>query len=139
MLINSAKWGINVGFLLNWQTGKQRIFNGGDILFSVTTLESVALAVVGVLTHFEETKNRAVYIEDLHTTQNKIIEIAKKVAPEKQWELTPANLDDVKNAADERLAKGDMTALTEYLYLAIYGEGYGGLFTNLDNELLGVA
>lgn len=127
-----------MGFLLDWKTGKQRIFDGGDRLSSFTTLDSVALAVVGVLTHFEETKNRAVYIEDLHTTQNKFIEIAKKVAPEKKWELTHVNLDDVKKAADEKLAKGDMSAMIEYLWPAIYGEGYGGLFTNLDNELLGV-
>lgn len=127
---------MQVGFLINPE--KTRVFDGGDQLFSATSLYSVGLAVVGVLTHLEETKNRAVYIEDIRTSQNKLLAIAKKVVPGKPWEVEPVSLVDLRKLADERLAKGDLSALYDYLAIAIYGEGQGGLYTKLDNELLGV-
>jgi hypothetical protein len=66
--------------------------------------------------------------------------IAEKIAPEKKWELIPTTLADVKKAADEKLSKGDFSQenMVEYLNLAVYGAEYGGLWTELDNELLGV-
>ena len=55
-------WGIEQSFLLDLKLGKPRIFDGGDQFFASTTLESVGQAVVGVLKHPDETKNRAVYV-----------------------------------------------------------------------------
>lgn len=132
-------WGLKVGFLLNYQSGKYRLFDGGNSPFSTTTLSSVGQAVVGVLTHFEETKNRPVYVEDIRITQNQLLSIAQKVAPEKKWEVLPESLAEVKKAADEKLAKGDYSAIVEYLNLAVYGKEYGAAWPKLDNELLGVS
>jgi len=129
-------WGIQVGFLVNKE--KTRVFDGGDQLFSATTLPSVGQAVVGVLTHFEETKNRGVYVEDLHISQNRLLEIGKKVLPDQPFEAIPTKLADITKAADEKLAKGDQSVLYEYLASAVYGEGFGALYTKLDNELLGI-
>lgn len=129
-------WGIQVGFIVNKE--KTRVFDGGDQLFSTTTLSSIGQAVVGVLTHFDETKNRAVYVEDIHISQNRIIEIGKKALPGQPFEVVPTNLAETRKAADEKLAKGDYSALYEYLSSSIFGEGYGGLYTKLDNELLGI-
>jgi len=131
-------WGLNVGFLLNHQSGKFRLFDSGNEPFSTTTLPSIGLAVVGVLSHFEETKNRAVYVEDARITQNQLLSIAQKVAPEKKWEVVPESLAEVKKAADEKLAKGDYSVIVEYLNLSLYAEGYGSAWPKLDNELLGV-
>ena len=123
------------------KSGKPRLFDGGDRLFSTTTLKSVGQAVVGVLEHPDETKNRAVYVQDLVTSQNKILALAKKIAPEKtkSWEPVPTSLTPLKSASDAALAKGDHSVLGEYIFVAIFGEGYGGRFEKLDNELLGVA
>lgn len=133
-------WALEAGFLLYQQTGKPRIFDGGDNLFSATTLPSIGLAVVGVLEHFEETKNRAVYIESTRITQNQLLAIAKRAAPQKKWEPVRETLAEVKKSADEKLAKGDYShgVLYEYLNLALYAEGYGGAWSKLDNDLLGV-
>jgi hypothetical protein len=143
LIRNSAflDWGLQVGFLLSWQTGKYRIFNGGDQLFSATTLPSIGTAVVGVLTHYEETKNRGVEIEDIRISQNQLLAIAKRIAPEKKWEVIPTNLADLKKAADEELSKGNYSekVMYDYLPLAIFGEGYGGVLTGADNELLGIS
>lgn len=135
-------WGLEMSFLLDLKYGKPRIFDGGDQLWSTTTLKSVGQAVVGVLEHPDETKNRAVYVQDMVVSQNKILAIAKKVAPEKTktWEPVPTSLADVKKASDEALAKGQFSVpvLVEYLFVSLFGDGYGGLMEKTDNELLGI-
>jgi len=40
------------------------------------------VAVVGVLSSFEETRNRAVYVQDMVTYQNRILAIAMRLKPE---------------------------------------------------------
>lgn len=139
---NSAflDWGLQHNFLLGHADGKPAIFDGGDITFSATTLSSVADAVVGVLSHPEETKNRAVYIEDTKITQNKLLELAKKANPSKKWEPQATKVDDVTAKADARLAQGlfDAETFVPYLFRAILDPAYGGNFKKTDNELLGL-
>jgi uncharacterized protein YbjT (DUF2867 family) len=136
-------WGLENSFVLDLKSGKPRIFDGGDQLWSTTTLKSVGQAVVGVLEHPDETKNRAVYVQDMVTSQNKILDIARKIAPEKTktWEPVPTSLADVKKASDDELAKGNFSVpvMVEYLFVSLFGAGYGGLMEKTDNELLGVA
>lgn len=133
-------WGIDHDFVLNTSDAKPIIINGGDLPFSATTLSSVADAVVGVLNHPEETKNRAVFVEDAKVTQNKLLALAKQAAPGKSWEPSSANLDDMTAKADERLSQGllDLETFVPYLYRALLGTGFGGSFAKTDNELLGV-
>jgi hypothetical protein len=141
-VVNGAflDWGLDVGFIFNWKEGKPELYNGGDREFSTTRLSSVGQAVVGVLTHYEETKNRPVYIQDRTISQNHLLEIAKKVAPEKKWEPVTVQIADVKKNSDEKLAKGEVTmeAMYGYLFVSVFDEAYGGRFEKLDNDLLGV-
>lgn len=131
-------WGIEVGFLLEWKEGKPRIFDGGDRLFSTTTLPSVGLATAGVLSHYEETKNRPVRVHDIATTQNQLLEIAKKIAPEKKWAPVPISTTNIHEAANAALAKGDRSRMYDYVLVGMVVEGYGGLFEEVENKLLGV-
>ena len=135
-------WGLEMNFLLDLKSGKPRIFDGGDQLWSTTTLNSVGQAVVGVLEHPDETKNRAVYVQDMVVSQNKLLSIAKKVAPEKTktWEPVPTSLATIKSASDEGLSKGQFTpaVLVEYIFVSLFGEGYGARMEKTDNELLGI-
>ena len=133
-------WGLEMAFLLDWKSGNPRIFDSGDQLFSATTLASIGLAIVGVLSHPDETKNRAVYVEDIQTSQNRILAIAKKLAPEKKWDPVPTNTEEMKKSSDEKIAKGDfsMGVMYEYLFLSVFGEGFGGRMEKTDNKLLGV-
>ncbi|CAG9981912.1 unnamed protein product [Clonostachys byssicola] len=139
---NSAflDWGLQHNFILGHADGKPAIYDGGDITFSATTLSTVADAVIGVLSHPEETKNRAVYIEDTKITQNKLLELAKKADPSKKWEPQAAKVDDVTAKADARLAQGifDFETFAPYLFRAIFDPAYGGNFKKTDNELLGL-
>ena len=136
-------WGLEKNFVLNWKEDKPKLFDGGDKLFSATTLDSIGQAVVGVLTHPEETKNRFVYVKDIDVSQKQLLAIAKKVSgPGKKWE-EPTLLDtaELEKSSYESLAKGEVTppVMFNFLFRVIFGpEEYGGRFVETDNELLGV-
>jgi uncharacterized protein YbjT (DUF2867 family) len=133
-------WGLQYDFILQHSDYKPKLYDGGDIVFSSTSLSSVADAVVGILNHPDETANRVVYIEDIKLTQNKLLELAKKVAPEKPWQPEVVKIDDIVARSDERLKQGllDMETFAPYLVRAVLGKDYGGNFQKTDNELLGV-
>lgn len=139
---NSAflDWGLTYDFILKTSDSKPNLVNGGDLEFSATALGTVGEGVVGVLTHPEETKNRAVYLSDIIVTQNKLLAIAKKVAPNRPWETQVLNLDEMTAAADERLKKQlfDVETFFPYLFRAIFDPAYGGKFEKTDMELLGL-
>lgn len=99
-------YGISHDFVLSTSNSKPILVDGGDLLFSTTSLPSVGDAVVGILSHPAETKNRAVRIHDLVTSQSKLLALAKQAAPTKAWEPVTVRLDDMVAKADERLAKG---------------------------------
>jgi nucleoside-diphosphate-sugar epimerase len=135
-------WGLKMSFILNMAQYKPEIYDGGDPLFSTTTTETVGKAVVGILTHYEETKNRAVFIQDTLTSQNKLLALAKKLTPGKKWETVPVDTAEMKAQSDANVAKGvfDMNTMYAYLYVANFGKdkAYGAHFQKLDNELLGI-
>jgi uncharacterized protein YbjT (DUF2867 family) len=142
LVFNAAflDWGLDWDFTLKVSDYKPNIYDGGDVVFSSTTLASVATAVVGVLTHPEETKNRSVRIEDIKLSQNKLLQLAKEVAPEKPWEVTHLKIDDVTAEADRRLAQGllDSDTFVPYLFRSLMDPTYGANFEKTDNELLGL-
>lgn len=135
-------WGLMTGFILNMAQYSPEIYDGGDNLFSTTTTETVGKAVVGILTHYDETKNRPVWIQDTLTSQNKILAIAKKLTPGQKWETVPVNTMEMKANADAKISKGDfdLQSMFAYLYVVNFGsnKAYGAHFKKLDNELLGI-
>lgn len=133
-------WGLEHGFLLKVKDNKPSLINGGDAVFSTTTLDSVGDAVVGVLSHPEETKNRTVRVESIKLTQLRLLELAKQAVPEKSWEPENLNLADAVAASDKQRAEGNIGPFTfiPYLWQAVLQPGYGGSFKETDNKLLGI-
>ena len=133
-------WGIEHNFLVDLKSGSPRIYDSGDQLFSSTSLATVGQAVVGVLSHADETKNRAVYVQDIAISQNRILAIARKVAPQLKHEPVHVDTDELLKELNEKTANGDYSMGTLYQFLApsILKEGYGGLMEKTDNELLGI-
>lgn len=134
-------WGIDLGFLLNWKGDKTTIYNDGNQPFSSSTLATVGKAVVAILSKYEETKNKSVFVKDITITQNRLLEIAKKVAPGKSWNLEYVNTADIKKDSDEKLAKGEVSqaVMVSYIMVAIFTTEYGSAFEKDDNELLGIS
>lgn len=133
-------WGFQYDFTLRISDYKPLLINGGDALFSATYLSTIGDAVVGVLNHPEETKNRSVYVHDVVVSQKRLLEMAKKAAPEKPWEPRVVDLDDMISGAEKRLAAGqlDMEAVMPYVFRVIMDPPFGGRFEKVDNELLGL-
>lgn len=144
LVVNGAflDWGLKQNFLLNWNESQPKLFDGGNNPFSATTLDTVGQAVIGILTHPDETKNRFVYVKEINITQIQLLKIAKKIDPDKTWEepLT-VKTADIEKSSYESLAKGEITPLVllGFLFLALFGPAeYGRELTKTDNELLGI-
>ncbi|CZT53104.1 related to 2`-hydroxyisoflavone reductase [Rhynchosporium secalis] len=139
-VINSGflDWGLEYNFLLDWRSAEPKLHNGGEFEFSSTTLGSVGQAVVGVLSNPEETKNRSVYVQDIAISQKKLLDLARKVAPERKWSPIATSLDEQEKWANEKLAAGDYSVMITYLNVVMFQDGYGARFEKVDNELLGV-
>ena len=45
------------------------------------TLSAVRQSVVGILTHPEETKNKAVYLQSITISQNKLLDLVEEACP----------------------------------------------------------
>ncbi|KAI0453550.1 NAD(P)-binding protein [Xylaria acuta] len=134
-------WGLRVGFLADIKRRSIALWDGGDRVFSTTTLATIGRAVVGVLKHPEETKNRPVYVQDTAVSSKQLLEIAKRAIGPDGWKANIASLDDHVNKGWEELRKPQPDPAKFVMNLiaaAIWAEGYGAKFENLDNELLGI-
>lgn len=134
-------WGLQVGFIMDVKGRKAELFDGGERLFSATSLKSIGQAVVGVLRNLEETENRAVYVQDAALTLKGLLEMAKKAGGEQGWVVEEVDTTEVVRKAWEELRKEKPDPegfVFQFIKAAIWGEGYGGLFERLDNELLGI-
>lgn len=133
-------WGLEFGFLLGARDGKLRIVGTGDDKFSATALDSIARSVVGILHHPDETRNRTVFIDDIKISQNRILALAKQVAPEKEWDVQHIDIDKDVAEAQEKWNKGivDPSTIIPLLLKASVAKESGGCFEKTDNELLGL-
>ena len=133
-------WGFENNLSLNLLSNKPEIVEGGDVRFSGILLSTAGDAVVGVLDHLNETKNRAVFVEDFVTTQNHLLELAKRAAPGRDWAPVHVRLEDLEAVANARLSQGlyDMETFRPFIFRAIVDPTYGGPFAKVDNELLGI-
>ncbi|KAL6876959.1 NAD(P)-binding protein [Trichoderma novae-zelandiae] len=132
-------WGLH-GFIVNVPERTAVIYNGGDVPFSATNLDTVGRAVVGVIEHLPETANRPVYIHDAVVTQNQLIGHAKE-KDGREWKITHKSTEEMRLSSLAQLAKGntDWSVLQPFVFSSIAGVGYGADFSDhLDNELLGL-
>jgi uncharacterized protein YbjT (DUF2867 family) len=100
-------WGLETGMIVNVKEGKARLYDGGDRIVSFTTTRTIAKAIVGCLEQLEETKNRGVYVQDIATSQNHIVELAREVQPEKEWMLERADTEVMEREAEEAWRRKD--------------------------------
>ncbi|KAL2016186.1 hypothetical protein VTK56DRAFT_4075 [Thermocarpiscus australiensis] len=134
-------WGIMVGFLLGVKNRRVRLYDGGDRIFSTTTLPTIGKAVAAVLKKPEETKNRPVYVHDTTTTLKALYEKGKKATPGEKWTEEVVQIDDELGEAWAELKKerpDPNNFVMKFIHAAIWGEGYGAHFEKTDNELLGI-
>ncbi|KAL4789078.1 hypothetical protein BDV19DRAFT_397527 [Aspergillus venezuelensis] len=135
-------WCLDAGIILDFRTRCATLYNGGDVKFSATLLSDVARAVVGVIGHLVETKNRVVYVQSATVTQNQLLGYAKE-RDGKDWHVTVKGTEEVRQESLEKLAKGEQVdidgAMLGFCIVGSWDPEYGCDFSrHLDNELLGV-
>ncbi|KAK4182994.1 hypothetical protein QBC35DRAFT_132047 [Podospora australis] len=138
------EFGLEANFLLDFQNRHATLYDGGERLFSVSTMDDVGKSVVGVLQHPEETKNKEVFVQSTATSLKGLLETAKKVTKGgKEWTSEVVKVDDVlaEGWAELKKEKPDPAIFVgKFLAAVIAGEGYGNHFKRegLDNDLLGI-
>lgn len=134
-------WGLKVGFLMNVKGKSIKLYDGGSRLFSTTSLPTIGKAVAGVLRNLDATRNRAVYVQDTATTLQDLLAKGKKAAGAEGWTEEVVAIDDVLERAWAELKKEKPNPdvfMYNFIFAAVWGEGYGAHFEELDNELLGI-
>lgn len=136
-------WGIAVGFILDLKGKNIDLFDGGDRYFSATNLDTIGKAVAGVLKHPQETKNRAVYVHDVVTTQKKLSALGRKATADKpgEWKENIVSIDELYQHGWAELKKPQPDPngfIFNFLKTSIWGYGYGCHLEHTDNALLGI-
>ena len=134
-------WGLKVGFIGNVKAKKIDLFDGGERVFSATSLPSIGKATSSVLKHLDETKNRAVYVQDVAITLKGLAAVSKKAVGENDWTTDNVSIDDMYNNAWAELKKpqpNQNVFVFGFLKTGIWGEGYGAHYEKNDNALLGL-
>ncbi|KAK4118842.1 NAD(P)-binding protein [Parathielavia appendiculata] len=134
-------WGLEVGFVLDVKNRRATLYDGGDRVFSATTLPTVGKAVAAVLRKPDETRNRAVYVHDTATTLRKLYDMARKATPGEKWTEEVVSVDGLVAQAWDELTKENPDPekfVMKFISAAIWGEGYGAHFETTDNELVGI-
>lgn len=130
-----------VGFILDLKGKSISLYDGGDHVFSATSLSTIGKAVAGVLTNPEQTKNRAMYVQDTATTLNKLAAMGKNATGADGWKESVVPIDELLEQAWAELKKDKPNPdnfVLNFIKASIWGEGYGCHFEKLDNELLGI-
>lgn len=116
-----------------------RIFDGGEVKWSATTLETVAKATVAVLLRAEETKNKRLFIESFLITQNQLQEVLEKVTGQK-WEVEHVESEKfmVETKAEIARNPGNHEAIEDLVGVVGIVEGNWEEKEGFANELLGL-
>lgn len=134
-------WGITEGFLLDPRAHKITIYNGGNTRFSVTTLWTIARAIVAIANNLDATKNRAVYVHDAAITQNQLLRYAKE-ADGINWTIEEVDTKKLLRDSLEEVKKPNpdiAKAMRGFTFVAVYDEDNGPDLTDrLSNKLLGL-
>ena len=133
-------FGIQNKVIMDFSKYQPVLFNGGDSQFSSTSMPTVGDAVVGVLTHPKETRNRPVYVSEIIMSQAQLLSLAKQIAPDKPWAPVTMDLDAVFVSGKERLMQGqhDLSTIIPILLKSVLDPEFGVKFVENDNELLGI-
>ncbi len=132
-------WCLKMGLFLDLKGRSVDLYDGGETLFSTTSTQSVGEAVAGVLRHADETKSRAVYVEDILISQNRLVEMAEEIGGRK-FEKKVVSTKEVEEGAYAEAKKENPNAWNwiNFLKVGIWGEGFGGKFARTDSEMMKV-
>ena len=118
-------WGLEKSTVLGFDLRNKsaRLWDGGNNKVCLTNLQTIALAILHILTDpatNEETKNRSVNISTVSTTQSEILAALEAVSATK-WEVAHVTSAEGKQAGQQKLASGDPWAFLDILQYIAFG------------------
>ncbi|KAL5042155.1 hypothetical protein BDW71DRAFT_211465 [Aspergillus fruticulosus] len=133
-------WGLTHGFPIDVSKRTAVLHDGGERVYSTTTQPTIGNAVVSVLAHPEETKNRVVRIAEANVTIKQLLSLAQEVIGDEDWTVTETKVDQEVETAWALIKKGVFNAesMMPFIYRAAWGKDSGGKFETTENILLGV-
>lgn len=130
---------LDVPFLLDLPNSSVEYFDKGEHPFSVTTLDGVGKAVVGVLKAPAETKNQNIFVHQAVITQAKIVSIVKKhCSPGRQWQETYVDAESKFQEGLDLATKnpGDFLAIMALLKAMLLSGKFNSAYSTVDNNLV---
>lgn len=126
----------SLGFALD--TKRATIWDSGNEPFTGTNLPTIGLAVVAALKN-PEMAGRYLDIASFVTTQNEILAILEEETGAK-WTVERKSTSESDKIGDDKFAKGDYSAFSDYLKGHLWGDGRGQSAKKgkLANEELGL-
>lgn len=120
----------------------QRRFNiqsDGNMPFSITKMNDYAKAVVGALSHPEDTENEVMLIESYRPTQLQILASAREVLPG-DWQVEYVDMDKNAEIAEQKMFAGqfDISVVDPMVFKIMFTPGYGGQIDGIHNDLAGI-
>jgi hypothetical protein len=123
---------------------KAKIWDDGNTKVSVSTYNTIGLAVTRILSKPAGTANRTVYISSFETSLNDLLAAYKSATGVSEWDVAYANVEQGIKEAQETSASatdfmGKMRAIGTLALLVGFKRGLGGDFVAAglsDNELL---
>lgn len=140
-IILTSSRGLQTGFLeFDLKSQTATICDDGTNKWSTTTLSTVGKAVVSILLHPAETKNKYIYIASFTVSQNEVLAAVEK-ASGKKWEVIKTTSNEQMKIGQEKMIKHDYSGVKPLILAATYGEGRGSNFASgesLSNDMLGL-
>ncbi|KAK3670202.1 hypothetical protein LTR78_009958 [Recurvomyces mirabilis] len=127
-------------FGFNMPLRKARIVDNGLEAFSATTVPDIAVAVIGVLKHPEETASKSLVIRSTEATQMEILK-AFEAQTGVKWEREDVRAVDLLASGREKMQKGERGGMLDFVVAQLLEKGSGraeGHWEDNANVLLGV-
>ncbi|KAK3215964.1 hypothetical protein GRF29_8g1676631 [Pseudopithomyces chartarum] len=129
--------GIANGFFqFDWKEKKAALIGDGSAKWPVTTLDTVAIAVVKVLEKSEATANKVILIQDFMTSQAEILEEIEKQTG--KWNVERYDFEPWLEEAKEKVKQGQNESLPKLTFAVAQEAGDWREKENSANELLGL-
>ncbi|KAE8377573.1 hypothetical protein BDV26DRAFT_281743 [Aspergillus bertholletiae] len=87
-------WNLATGFMnIDLDKKNVQLLNEGDVVFSWTLLSTIGKAVVQVLLHLKQTKNRVIHIHSVWKSQRQMVDLAMAALGGDGWSITTVDAD----------------------------------------------
>ena len=92
---------------------KADLLDGGNIKFSISSLDRLGLAVARTLQRADETQNRILYVQSVCVSQNELLASLKRATGDGNWSVTEQKSKEVLDGARQKADQGDADAKEE--------------------------